>query len=119
MLLHVHPLNPQPRQIKTIIDCLKSGGIIIYPTDNIYGLGCDITNQKAIEKIDRMLGDPCHRPARVCRFVPDQCPDGVVAIIFRPRHTYPCRERRLRPEARPGDPLVVILRIHLRVVAGS
>lgn len=51
MLLHVHPLNPQPRQIKTIIDCLKSGGIIIYPTDTIYGLGCDIFQHKAIERI--------------------------------------------------------------------
>lgn len=54
MLLHVHPVNPQPRQIKTIIDCLKSGGIIIYPTDTIYGLGCDIFQQKAIERICRI-----------------------------------------------------------------
>jgi len=54
MLLHVHPLNPQPRQIKTIIDCLKSGGIIIYPTDTIYGLGCDIFQHKAIERICRI-----------------------------------------------------------------
>lgn len=46
--------NPQPRQIKTIIDCLKSGGIIIYPTDTIYGLGCDIFQQKAIERICRI-----------------------------------------------------------------
>lgn len=51
MLLHVHPDNPQPRQIKTIVDCLQSGGIIIYPTDTIYGLGCDIFNHKAIERI--------------------------------------------------------------------
>ncbi len=54
MLLHVHPLNPQPRQIKTIIDCLLSGGVIIYPTDTIYGLGCDIFQQKAIERICRI-----------------------------------------------------------------
>ncbi len=54
MLLHVHPLNPQSRQIKTIIDCLKSGGIIIYPTDTIYGLGCDIFQHKAIERICRI-----------------------------------------------------------------
>jgi tRNA threonylcarbamoyl adenosine modification protein (Sua5/YciO/YrdC/YwlC family) len=54
MLLHVHPLNPQPRQIKTIVDCLKSGGIIIYPTDTIYGLGCDIFQHKAIERICRI-----------------------------------------------------------------
>lgn len=54
MLLHVHPINPQARQIKTIIDCLLSGGVIIYPTDTIYGLGCDIFKQKAIERICRI-----------------------------------------------------------------
>ncbi len=51
MLLTVHPENPQPRHIKTIVDCLQRGGIIIYPTDTIYGLGCDILHQKAIERI--------------------------------------------------------------------
>jgi|LakMenEpi03Aug12_release.lakeMendotaPanAssembly.Ray.scaffolds.fasta_scaffold145142_3 tRNA threonylcarbamoyl adenosine modification protein (Sua5/YciO/YrdC/YwlC family) len=54
MLLHVHPENPNPRHIKTIIDCLLSGGIIIYPTDTIYGLGCDIFQPKAIERIARI-----------------------------------------------------------------
>ena len=51
MLLHLHPENPQPRLLKRIADCLKEGGIIIYPTDTIYGLGCDIAQQKAIERI--------------------------------------------------------------------
>jgi tRNA threonylcarbamoyl adenosine modification protein (Sua5/YciO/YrdC/YwlC family) len=50
-MLYVHPDNPQPRYIKTIVDCLKSGGVIIYPTDTIYGLGCDIFQHKAIERI--------------------------------------------------------------------
>jgi len=54
MLLHLHPDDPQPRQIKTIIECLRDGGIIIYPTDTIYGLGCDISQHKAIEKIARI-----------------------------------------------------------------
>ena len=54
MLLHVHPDNPQPRQIKTIVDILKKGGVIIYPTDTIYGLGCDIFQHKAIERICRI-----------------------------------------------------------------
>ena len=54
MLLHVHPDNPQPRQIKTIVDCLQNGGVIIYPTDTIYGLGCDIFQHKAIERICRI-----------------------------------------------------------------
>jgi len=54
MLLHLHPDNPQPRNIKTIIECLQNGGVIIYPTDTIYGLGCDIFQPKAIEKICRI-----------------------------------------------------------------
>lgn len=54
MLLNVHPDNPNPRHIKTIVDCLKDGGIIIYPTDTVYGLGCDITQHKAIERIARI-----------------------------------------------------------------
>jgi len=51
MLLHIHPDNPNPRHIKTVVECLKDGGVIIYPTDTIYGLGCDIFNHKAIEKV--------------------------------------------------------------------
>jgi tRNA threonylcarbamoyl adenosine modification protein (Sua5/YciO/YrdC/YwlC family) len=51
MLINVHPVNPQPRLIKQIVDCLKSGGIIVYPTDTIYGLGCDIFQPAAIERI--------------------------------------------------------------------
>ena len=51
MLLQLHPDNPQPRLLKQIAECLKDGGTIIYPTDTIYGLGCDIYHQKAIEKI--------------------------------------------------------------------
>ena len=54
MLLHVHPDNPQPRLIKTIVDNLQNGGVIIYPTDTIYGLGCDIYQHRAIEKICRI-----------------------------------------------------------------
>lgn len=54
MLLHVHPDNPQPRNIKTIVECLRDGGVIIYPTDTIYGLGCSILHQKAIERICRI-----------------------------------------------------------------
>ena len=54
MLLHIHPTHPQPRQIKTLVECLKEGGVIIYPTDTVYGLGCDIYQHKAIEKLCRM-----------------------------------------------------------------
>jgi tRNA threonylcarbamoyl adenosine modification protein (Sua5/YciO/YrdC/YwlC family) len=54
MLLQVHPDNPQPRNLRTITNCLLNGGIIVYPTDTIYGLGCDIFQHKAIERICRI-----------------------------------------------------------------
>ena len=54
MLLSIHPLNPQPRLIKQVAECLKQGGVIIYPTDTIYGLGCDINHPKAVERICRI-----------------------------------------------------------------
>ena len=54
MLIHLHPQNPQPRQLKAVVECLLDGGVIIYPTDTIYGLGCDIFKHKAIERICRI-----------------------------------------------------------------
>ena len=54
MLLRIHPDNPQPRLIKQVVESLEKGGIIIYPTDTVYGLGCDILQQKAVERICRI-----------------------------------------------------------------
>jgi tRNA threonylcarbamoyl adenosine modification protein (Sua5/YciO/YrdC/YwlC family) len=54
MLLHIHPDNPNARHINTVTQCLRNGGVIIYPTDTIYGLGCDILQHKAIERISRI-----------------------------------------------------------------
>jgi tRNA threonylcarbamoyl adenosine modification protein (Sua5/YciO/YrdC/YwlC family) len=54
MRLHVHPDHPAPRQIKTIVDAIRLGGIMIYPTDTVYGLGCDIFQQHAIERVCRI-----------------------------------------------------------------
>ena len=54
MLLKIHPENPHEKKIQQVVDCLKDGGVIIYPTDTVYGLGCDITKQKAVEKIARI-----------------------------------------------------------------
>ena len=51
MLIQIHPENPQPRLIQQVVECLKDGGVIIYPTDTIYGLGCDIMQHKAIERV--------------------------------------------------------------------
>jgi tRNA threonylcarbamoyl adenosine modification protein (Sua5/YciO/YrdC/YwlC family) len=54
MLLHIHPDNPQPRNIQAVVECLRKGGVIIYPTDTIYGIGCDIYNADAIARIARI-----------------------------------------------------------------
>jgi len=54
MLLQIHPENPPPRLIKQVVESLQKGGIIIYPTDTVYGLGCDILQQKAVERICRI-----------------------------------------------------------------
>ena len=51
MLLEIHPINPDTRKIKKVIDALEKGSVIIYPTDSVYGLGCDILNQKAVGRI--------------------------------------------------------------------
>jgi tRNA threonylcarbamoyl adenosine modification protein (Sua5/YciO/YrdC/YwlC family) len=51
MLINIHPENPEPRKINQVIEVLKNDGVIIYPTDTIYGLGCDINSHKAMERI--------------------------------------------------------------------
>ena len=48
--------NPNPREIKKVVDILRNGGLVIYPTDTVYGLGCDITNTKALERVARIKG---------------------------------------------------------------
>lgn len=54
--IKLYPENPEIRKIETIVSILKNGGVIIYPTDTIYGIGCDIFNHKAIEKIRVLKG---------------------------------------------------------------
>lgn len=54
MLIKLYSENLSPRHMKNIIDTLKSGGVIIYPTDSIYALGCDMNQHKAIEKMARI-----------------------------------------------------------------
>jgi len=55
-LIKVHPQNPHERAIEQIVEVLKNGGLVIYPSDTVYGLGCDITNAKAMEKLCRIKG---------------------------------------------------------------
>lgn len=56
MFIKLYNENPNPRDIKKVVEVLQQGGIIIYPTDTVYGLGCDITNTKAVEKVARIKG---------------------------------------------------------------
>lgn len=59
MLLHIHPDNPNPRLMKQVIECLRDGGVVIYPTDTVYGMGCDIFKLRSIERIAKLKGiDP-------------------------------------------------------------
>ncbi len=54
--LKIHPVNPEQRKIEKVVEVLEKGGLVIYPTDTVYGIGCDIYNNKAITKLTRVLG---------------------------------------------------------------
>ena len=56
MLRKIYPENPNPKEIDRVVEILKDGGVIIYPTDTVYGLGCDITKSKAIERVAQIKG---------------------------------------------------------------
>ena len=56
MLLRIHPDNPDERNLRTVVECLQDGGIVVYPTDTIYGIGCDIFKTRSVEKIYKLKG---------------------------------------------------------------
>ena len=55
-LIKLYEENPNPKQVQKVVDVLRKGGLVIYPTDTVYGLGCDITNSKALQRIARIKG---------------------------------------------------------------
>ncbi|KAA1246111.1 L-threonylcarbamoyladenylate synthase [Aquimarina sp. RZ0] len=55
-LIKLYNENPNPRGVQQVVDCLRNGGVVIYPTDTVYGLGCDITNNRALERIAKIKG---------------------------------------------------------------
>ncbi len=55
-LIRLYEENPNPRQVEKVVEVLRRGGLVIYPTDTVYGLGCDITNSKALQRIARIKG---------------------------------------------------------------
>jgi tRNA threonylcarbamoyl adenosine modification protein (Sua5/YciO/YrdC/YwlC family) len=67
-LIHVHPQDPQPRRVKAIADIMREGGLVAYPTDSSYALGCHIGDTKAIDRIHRIRRtDKQHNFTLVCR----------------------------------------------------
>ncbi len=56
MMLKLYDENPNPKQVEKVIEVLQSGGVIIYPTDTVYGIGCDIFKPRAIERVARIKG---------------------------------------------------------------
>ncbi len=89
--LKIYEENPNPKAIETVVKVLKRGGLIIYPTDTVYGLGCDITNMKALEKVARIKGIKleksnfsfvCHDLSNLSDYV-KQIDTGVFKILKR------------------------------------
>ncbi len=62
MLIAINPQNPQPRLIRRVVDVLNAGGVIAYPTDTIYGIGCDIFNKKGVKKIYQIKNRDPRKP---------------------------------------------------------
>lgn len=100
MLLEVHPDNPQPRRLGQAIEILRQGGVIIYPTDTFYGIGCDLFNKKAIERIYQIKRRPKTKPfSFICADLKDIASYAIVT-----NHAYKTMRRLL-----PG-PYTFILR---------
>ena len=89
MLLEINPDTPEPRKIQRAVDALKSGEIIAYPTDTVYGIGCDLFNKKALDRLYQIKGLPrsrllsfmCRDLAEVSRFA--MLHDGIFRQIRR------------------------------------
>lgn len=60
-LLKIHPVNPEPRKISRAVEVLAAGGIMVYPTDTVYGIGCDLLNRRAVERLCRILDIKPHK----------------------------------------------------------
>jgi tRNA threonylcarbamoyl adenosine modification protein (Sua5/YciO/YrdC/YwlC family) len=72
MLIEINPDHPEPRKVRRVIEALERGEVIAYPTDTCYGLGCDLFNKKAIDKLYQIKGmDREHQLAFVCRDLGD------------------------------------------------
>lgn len=107
MYLKVDPRNPAPRHLKIILDKLREGGLIIYPTDTVYAVGCDLNNREAIEKLAKVTG----KKAKIDHFSLI-CPD----LSTMSRYTVPFEDRKYKLMKRllPG-PVTFILKTNKEV----
>jgi tRNA threonylcarbamoyl adenosine modification protein (Sua5/YciO/YrdC/YwlC family) len=72
MILEINPATPEPRKIRRVVDALESGEVIAYPTDTVYGLGCDLFDKKAIDRLYQIKGlDRAQNLAFVCKDLGD------------------------------------------------
>jgi tRNA threonylcarbamoyl adenosine modification protein (Sua5/YciO/YrdC/YwlC family) len=79
MLLAIHPDHPEPRKVRRAVDVLAQGGVIAYPTDTVYGLGCDLTNKHAIDRLYQIKEvDRSHPLAFICPNLSDIARYAVV-----------------------------------------
>jgi tRNA threonylcarbamoyl adenosine modification protein (Sua5/YciO/YrdC/YwlC family) len=79
MLLEIMPDTPEPRKVRQAVELLEAGEVIAYPTDTVYGLGCDITNRKAIDRLYAIKGmDRKHELAFIC---PDLADIAKYAVV--------------------------------------
>jgi tRNA threonylcarbamoyl adenosine modification protein (Sua5/YciO/YrdC/YwlC family) len=82
MLLAIHPDHLEPRKIRRAVEVLEQGGVIAYPTDTVYGLGCDLTNKHAVDRLYALKGmDRTHQLAFIC---PDLSDIARYAIVDNP-----------------------------------
>ena len=79
MLLAINPVHPEPRKVQRAVQVLTGGGLIAYPTDTVYGLGCDISNKQAIDRLYQLKGMPKDHPlAFICPDLSDIARYAVV-----------------------------------------
>jgi tRNA threonylcarbamoyl adenosine modification protein (Sua5/YciO/YrdC/YwlC family) len=100
LLLSVNELHPEPRKIARIVSVLKDGGVIAYPTDTVYGLGCDLMNKKAIEKLCQIKS--LESPAQLTFVCPDLSDIARYAIVEN-------RQYRILKHLLPGPYCFVLL----------
>ena len=93
MLIEINPINPEPRKVRRAVDALEAGEVIAYPTDTVYGLGCDLSNKRAVDRLYKIKG---MARSQQLSFV---CQDLAQVSTYAALHDY---EYRILREYLPG-----------------